>query len=1141
MAEPRRSPAAERQVRAADPTACTWLSANAGSGKTRVLTDRVARLLLRGVAPQSILCLTYTKAAAGEMQNRLFATLGGWAMLDDAPLRARLAELGADEGTDPDTLRRARRLFARAIETPGGLKIQTIHAFCAGLLRRFPLEAGVSPGFVEIDERAARLMQDAVLDRLADAAPDTFDAVAGEAGGNLSKLVAEVVRYRAALAPPPEPAALWQALGLAPGFDEAALLARVFTGAEAGFMPAVVAALGRGSVNDVKAAAVLRGLDWANPDIVVLEALEGPFLFGAKTKTAIPFGPKIGSFPTRDTRAALGAHLADLEALMQRVADARPARVALAAARRSAALHRFAGAFLPAYAAAKAAAGALDFDDLVERALALLSDPGVAQWVLYKLDGAVNHILVDEAQDTSPAQWQLIDRLSAEMTAGTGAADASRTLFVVGDRKQSIYSFQGADLRAFDAMQAHFDAALGAMGHPLQRLTLEHSFRSSPAVLRAVDATFDHRRGRGLGGPVVHEAFFADMPGRVDLWPALPEDPREDPPEWFDPVDILPDSHVAVRLAEALADHIAGLLEAGTLLPGRDGPRRLRAGDILILVRRRSVLFQHLIRACKARGLPMAGADRMTLTTELAVRDLTALLAFLDMPEDDLSLAAVLRSPLCGLDEGALFDLAHGRPGHLWEALRAVPDRHPEAFAMLSDLRDQADFLRPYELLERCLIRHDGRRRLLARLGAEAEDGIDALLDLALRYEDAEVPGLSGFLVWLSSGEVQVKRQAEGAGDRIRVMTVHGAKGLQAPVVILPDTARPGPPRPSILAPVGDVMTWPPAADALPEPQAEARAEAAAARQEEEERLLYVAMTRAESWLIVAAAGKTDDPDCWHARIASGLEHCGSEALETPFGGGARLSFGAWPAPAGAATGAGETAPSPLPDWLSAPAPVPDRVPSPLSPSALGGAKALPGEAAQPRDEAEERARGTRLHRLLEHLPLWPEARWPDLAADLLAQDADGPPDAADTAALLEEARAVLAAPELAFLFAPGTLAEVGIAAPLGPHRMLGSIDRLVVAPDRVLAVDYKSNAVIPARPDGVPEGLVRQMAAYRAGLRALFPDRAVEVALLWTRAARLMPLPDAMLDAALSRALAGPVPGVDLDPRDLDHGAAGP
>jgi ATP-dependent helicase/nuclease subunit A len=1101
------TPAGLAQQGAAHPDRNTWLSANAGSGKTRVLTDRVARLLLGGVAPQHILCLTYTKAAATEMQNRLFQRLGAWAMTPDDALRRDLLELGEDDLSDP-RLARARQLFARAIETPGGLRIQTIHSFCASILRRFPLEAGVPPGFTEMDDRSARLMRAEIVEEMADRlAPDTVRRLTMiHSGEDFAKLADQIAQNRGAFQAAKDQAAVWTLFGLKPAYDDKELLAGVFPGDEMAWMPDMLAVLSLGSTNDVKAAKKLRALDFRDPSVATLVGLEGILLFGEKA--AVPYGAKIGDFPTKESRARLVHQMARLEALMSRVEAARQQRLALAAAEKTLVLQDFAGAFLPIYAQRKAARGLLDFDDLIDRARALLTDPALAAWVLYRLDGGIDHILVDEAQDTSPDQWQLIESLAAELTSGQGAVNRPRTLFVVGDKKQSIYSFQGADVAAFDRMRDLFRDRL-ALGNGLAERVLAHSFRSSPAILTVVDKTFEGAARDAIGGDSSHLAFHEDLAGRVDLWPVVDAAEKLAAGPWDEALDQEHPEDAEVRLARDIAERIRDLVTSGTRIPQvpRDGSpasRPIGYGDFLILVQSRSSLFHAIIRACKVLDLPIAGADRLNLGGELAVKDLSALLAFLDTPEDDLALASVLRSPLGGWSEDELFALAHGRKGYLWEALRDHPGGEATR-AFLDDLRDQADFLRPYDLLERVLHRHDGRRKLLARLGPEAEDGIDELLGQALAYESAETPSLTGFLVWMETDDLQVKRQLDGAGDQIRVMTVHGAKGLEAEVVILPDTAdHTHQDRNDLYRLPGDAAIWKVSKEESPDLVASERGARQAREAAERLRLLYVAMTRARCWLIVAAKGKVGQADCWYNLVKAGLERSGPERLD---GGVLRHSWGEWPGRAQVAAAKLER--KILPPWATDPAPAAPRAVKVLSPSDLGGAKALPSE---PLAETDAKARGTALHLLLQVLPGLDPAEWTARAAALVA-------DATLLADVLPEARAVLLDPDMAPLFAADTLAEVAVTGEWEGHQMTGSIDRLVVHADRVLIIDYKSNAMVPAGPGDVPEGILRQLGAYAHLIGQIYPDRRIEVAVLWTKEPVLMPLHPEIVRSALARA----------------------
>jgi ATP-dependent helicase/nuclease subunit A len=1113
------------QVQAAEPTASTWLSANAGSGKTRVLTDRVARLLLRGVEPQRILCLTYTKAAASEMQNRLFKRLGEWAMKDDAELADALRELGEAVPADRDLLARARRLFARALETPGGLKIQTIHAFCAALLRRFPLEAAVAPDFAEVDARSLLALRMELLDDLA-AGPDAalFDELAGCVGeGSLGTMLDALGRFRDRFRPDVMPPDLHALFGLPPGFDAAALLERVFAGDESGMARALVPALEAGSKTDRKLGRALAMLR-EGPARAALPALENALLFGEKAQT--PYGSKAGGLPTKSLRALLSQAepraIAALDALCGRVEAARDLRVCLDALERCATLHRFARHWLPALDAAKAARGWLEFDDLILRARDLLAHPSVAQWVLFKLDGGIDHILVDEAQDTSPDQWRVIALLAQEFTSGQGAREADRTIFVVGDRKQSIYSFQGADLRGFDEMRAEFDARFRAVGRRLQPMELRYSFRSADAILRLVDTCFAPRAGpNGLGGDVEHIAFERDAPGRVDLWPLVAPAGAPDPGDWYDPVDRPSEEHHEIVLAGQIAAEIAAIIARGERIVTKEGQRAVGPGDFLVLVRRRRLMFHEIIRACKLRDLPVAGADRMVLTEELAVQDLITLLRFLALPEDDLSLACALRSPLFGWSEDRLFRLAHGRGrAFLWERMRADTGS-AETVTVLQDLRDQTDFLRPYELIERVLTRHDGRRRMLSRFGVEAEDAIEAFVAQALAYEAEEIPTLDGFIGWLEAAEVEVKRQSEAAGGRIRVMTVHGAKGLEAPVVILPDTADRRDPQPATLCDCDGLPILRAAKAEAPEVQRTAEAAAADRRREESDRLLYVALTRAQRWLIVAGAGKADNPASWYRRVEAGMEELGAVAQEFSSGTGSRFDSGNWPTLRPAPASVAPDLPTADLDALACLLPLPPPRPGPLSPSALGGAKALPGETGASEEVAL--LRGRMVHTLLEHLPMVPAAERDARATALLA-----PFDAAESEVVLcrAEAAALLAAPELADLFAADTLAEVSLAGEWRGRPLWGLIDRLIVTPERVLAVDFKTNRVVPPTPAEVPEGLLRQLGAYAHLLAPLYPGRRIEAAILWTATARLMRLDGAALTDALDRAALDPTLG---------------
>jgi ATP-dependent helicase/nuclease subunit A len=1129
------------QIAAADPAVSAWVGANAGSGKTHVLTQRVARLLLTEVNPQRILCLTYTKAAAAEMQNRLFGMLGGWAMAPDGWLGEELAAIAGEDQpiSDAESLARARRLFARALETPGGLKIQTIHAFCDALLRRFPLEAGVSPRFEVLDERQSALMIAAIrADMAGDAeiGQDTsFDVVAERLNEDgIDGLIGAVLAGRAE----------FSGHGFVGGIEDR-LAAHFGAVVQEDSEALAVAALGRvdwarlgafaalltgdGGAADQKAAAAIgeaRSLREAAP-LQAAMRLAGAFTTksgeprsrrGFPVKKVIEANPDAGPF----TDEMIGWAGDFLDTLRTRESAARARD-----------LDSFANALLMRYRRAKEARALLDFDDLVTRASGLLTRSDMAAWALYRLDQGIDHILVDEAQDTSPGQWAVIRAIAHEFNTGAGARAVNRTLFVVGDEKQSIYSFQGAEPQAFGENRQHFGDWLAAMESRLARPDLITSFRSAPGILDYVDAVFAGGAAAGLtvgGDAVNHAAHRARDASRVDLWPLVEPVETEPPEDWsVIPVDAPSPGSAKLRLARMLAAEI-GRMIAEDRLPAKAGRpgRRLRPGDILVLVQRRDALAQGLIRALKGLGLPVAGSDRLSLVQELAVKDLLALVKVATTPGDDLSLAALLRSPLCDVSEDDLFALAHGREGSLWQAVMAAEAHHPETVAMLRDMARRADYLRPYEFLERALIRHDGRRRLLARLGHEAEDPIDELLAQALAYEAREAPSLAGFIAWIEAGDIKVKREMERGADEIRVMTVHGAKGLEAPVVILPDTMakRAGGGRP-VLLPAGlggnapPLMLWAAGKGEDDPVTATARAEAEARDADERKRLLYVALTRAEDWLILCGAGRENaKPGTWYEALAAGMDRLGG-GEQTPgpegLGGPVRRCVDN-PEPV---RGAPEEEPAPeaaisvtRPAWLT-PAPREERAKR-ISPSSLGE-HAEEGGAGLGRELAL--MRGSAVHLLLERLADLPPGdravlagrliglRFPELGADLAA-------------AAVAEALAVLEAPFAGEIFGPGTLAEAGIALDLpavSARRMLGRIDRLVVGPERVLVVDFKTDAQPPATASAVSQGYLRQLGCYRVGLASLYPERVVEAAILWTARPVLMPVDGEILDRAVA------------------------
>ena len=1158
------------QASASAPGKSVWVAASAGSGKTKVLADRVVRLLLDGTPPERILCLTFTRAAAAEMAKRINAQVAGWAVDDDAALDRKLGVLtAADVEPDAGLRERARRLFAEILDVPGRLKILTIHGFCESVLRRFPLEAGIAPHFELMDERTAEealaAAREAVLYR-ARSGDGALDRALSEIAGRIGQdefagLMTALVKDHDRLQPLGDTGGegdkggpdgfdelglvqfenrLRARLGIGPGENAQSILTEACgdTAYDGPGLRVAVAALLTGSDADRRRAdGIARWLDDAGARGDRLETYCGIFFTkpGAPRATLITQQALAHAPEAAETLAGEAARLA---AVIEK-------QNALGLVAASAAIARVGQAVTARYEAEKRVHARLDYDDLILKVRRLLEQVGGAAWVHYKLDGGIQHVLVDEAQDTNPDQWAIIRALTSEFFAGEGGHESLRTMFAVGDAKQSIYSFQRADPRQFDRMNAHFEDQVRAAGQDWDNVELMESFRSTGPVLRSVDAVFapeEMRKGVSVA-PIRHNVHRLGQAGLVELWPPVAPTERAEPEPWALSVPSAADDAPASRLALAIAARIRGWLDEREVLASR--ARAVRPGDVVVLVRRRTGFVHDLFRALKAAEVPVSGIDRMVLSDQLAIKDLIACGEFALLPEDDLTLATMLKGPLAGLDEDALFALAHGRGDRsLWQTLYGRRDQSPvfaAAAALGADLLGRADTVPPYEFYADLLGRRRGRERLVARLGKDANDPIDEFLSLALAYERSHPPSLQGFLHWFAAGLTEIKRDLEqNARDEVRVMTVHGAKGLEAPIVFLADTMQV--PRPA-QSPADrlywgneedvdredPVMMWVPRQGAETA-EATARREARDRRQrEEQKRLLYVAMTRAEDRLYVCGyETRKNRPDqCWYDLIQRGLEPIAEPWDADIFSGapygwsgpGLRLevSQAANVAPDRAeGAGAQSEAVAPLPDWAQSQAPPEPRPSRTLAPSRPAEDEPPPnsplGLVGNGVDGGVRFRRGILVHRLLEMLPeLEPNSRHAS-AMRYLAQPGHGLAEE-EQAALATETLAILDEPDFALLFGPDSRPEVPITGVIGDSVISGQVDRLAVAGEDVLVIDYKTHRDPPLTEAEVASLYLRQMAAYRSVLRAVYPGKSVRCALLWTDGPSLMALADDLLD----------------------------
>lgn len=1182
------------QRQASDPLSSVWVTASAGTGKTKVLTDRVLRLMLSGATPDQILCLTFTKAGASVMTNRIREELSVWATCDDKKLEEKLTKLNGKK-PDVQVTKRARQMFAEFLDAHGGLKIQTIHSFSQSLIRRFPIESGIPPYFdVMDDQTAAEMLRESQADilRRIQRAPDTplaraVHAVTPEVSeDDFAALIGELTYRRGQLL-----AIFGQHGGLektidnvyahlnAPkGIDGQTMLARLNTEAGLGAPPDMAALrqaadiLAGGSQADLEKAKVIKA--WIMHPESRVEIFQD---------YAAVFLTREGEMRKRLTTKATAAAQDAMETEARRLIEGMEAIATVNTARGTESILRLTGAILERYTEKKRGLNYLDYDDLVYHANKMMAEDNAAGWVLQKLPGNLKHILIDEAQDTNPDQWQLVSAIAQEFF--TGAArkkDKGHTLFVVGDEKQSIFSFQRADPKEFARRKKMFADLVGKNGGKWREVQMDIAFRSSPAITQAVDAVFANPEAadglfdenEAAEKKVRHDPFRRGQAGLVEVHPVIrAKQPAEAAP-WSLPLKSEDVSDPAADLADKIADQIKDWLDKGEELPSRKRP--VNPADIMILVRRRSAFVDHMVRALKKRDIPVAGADRMSLREQIVVMDLVALGEVLLFPKDDYKLACVLKSPLIGMTDKQLEDIAVGRGADLWAALKdkaADPKAaavYKSAFDYLSGLQDRMTAQRPYEfyssvLMDACPAHaKSGLNALYGRLGFEAEDPMVEFMNAVERFEKIHVPSMQGFLAWLDAGEAEVKREINLDSDspRVHIMTVHGAKGLEAPIVILPDTT--GIPsdntraRPKFLWPEGarDVPLWVPRADQESRIFAAERERAEQERDREFRRLLYVAMTRAADRLYVYGSQNRDkvQEKSWYALIAQGLQQNLGDQVKIidapkeapPDAKEAKPAAndnaaGAAPAPEDAPKilrfEVKQTAP-PQPDnvrplgkkritgipvWArSAPAvsqqPVEKFRPSEYKKTADDYSAASPLEGA---GEMYHRQLGTVVHNLFEFLPAVAPQDREAAAKKFLAKPAWGLSEK-DQEQSLKQVMSILNDPDFGAIFGPNSRAEVtinGMFEKDGKKQMMsGQIDRLVVDDKTVLIVDFKNSRKVPKTAAQVQYKYVAQMASYRLALQQIYPDKQIKCALLYTRESKLIPLSGQKLAAAVRR-----------------------
>lgn len=1103
--------ATAQQRKASNPLKSVWVEASAGTGKTKVLSDRVLRLLLNGVNPARILCLTYTKAAAVEMSSRIAGRLSKWAVAEsidlDKELVSLLGALPADRKEYEKLEAKARQLFALLLDTPGGMKIQTIHSFCQDILKRFPLEAQISPYFEVMDDRSAAEAVDIVRSRLlkkAEQEPDSpvaqalsfltrnvsekdFPGMMAAISDNRNKIIRMMTRYSSVEAVLDKTA---QNLGVLPEDTQESLSSAFWAEFDRERIRKIMNALFLGAKTDVgRAEALAAVLSSANP-AECYDLYRSVFL---KTDGGAKGATKAVLAACPDILGEIGAEAERLLAYEQK-------QSALRLFTSTRAVLLLAEELISGYNHYKAQYSKMDYEDLIVLTRRLLENEAAAQWVLYKLDGGIDSVLIDEAQDTSPDQWAIIKAVTEEFFAGQGIDGIIRTVFVVGDRKQSIYSFQGADPEKFEEMRRYFRA----VDEDFEEVHLDVSFRSTAAVLDVVNTVFsDEGAKRGVvlpGQDITHVPFRIGDGGKVEVWPLIEPKEGENPDVYRPPVERTPGDSTSSRLAGEIALRIKQMVEGREILVSQNRPLRYR--DFMILVQRRNSFVEELVRACKSTGVAVAGVDKIKLLEQISVQDFISLGRFLLLPTDDLSLAEILKSPVWGLDDDDLFNLCYGRKGaSLWTRL-GDDTRYASVYADLQLLLNMVDYVRPFELYSFVLNRLDGRRKYVERMGEEVEDGIDEFVNLTLDFEREHIPSLQGFIEWIGSDEAEIKREQEqSVVDAVRIMTVHGSKGLQAPVVVLPDTVR----MPQTKREAGflwdDVLYYPLCADDFGSVGDEIKEREKQKTEDEYRRLLYVALTRAEDRLCVCGyKGKMAvKDDSWYEVCRRNFAKIGEDGED----GVINYTVAQEIEPKTAEISVEEKVDVSDAEWLRRPAPEEGPLSRPYTPSRpddeepavvsplLGG-------------DARHYRRGTIIHKLLQFLPDVVSADKVSVVRRFLAVNA---PDlsSAEADRIEREVLNLLENPRFSKVFGSCSKAEVPIMGLAEGKIISGQLDRLVVDDDEVMIVDFKTNRPAAKTRDDIPAAYLAQLRAYKILTEKIYPGKAVHTAILWTDTADLM------------------------------------
>lgn len=1023
------------QSLASDPTTSCWVNASAGTGKTKVLIDRLLRLLLNQVPFKKILCITFTKAAAKEMVERLYQILQVWAIIDEDSLKAQLQDL-TNKPAPAEIIKRARGLLLQVLDQSPN--IQTIHSFCQRLLRIFPVEAEISPQFSLIDEiEQIKFYQKALAQVCNDErakSPLTYLAQSYQMEQLLDLLIKLPSNF-SNISVDDHGNALKECLKIKgkPSFPNI-----------------------NKELNDL-----ISYLQKEDKDLQKSEIIKN-FI-----SNKADFNQLKGIFLTQKQEvrknicsAQLKKKFTSAEELAQKLAlvilEYQHALNAFNCFKSTQHFFEFWHIFKKSYQLLKDHQGVLDYDDLITKTVELLNNSDLYPWVMCKIDGGIEHILLDEAQDTSPDQWSVIMALLKDFS-----FNKQRTIMVVGDYKQSIYSFQGANVELFLQNKDRLKKFI----KPWREVDLDLSFRSTPAVLAVVDRLITSQKkgiNYGKDDTLRHNAHRNSDWGKVVLWKEIPKSVVTSLEPWLIADKNFINQDRDKLLADFVADKVSNILKDKVPLSSTQKPPQ--PGDILILLRNRGELISYLTQALKAKKIPVVGRDRLDLSSELAVWDLLSLAAFVNLPKDDYSLACLLKSPLInngkGITEEQLYEASYNRGAlFLFDVLKNKAEEDglwKNIFDQLSLWQEQARVKSIYSfyasILQKC------ESYFIQRLGHETKDILEAFLDNTYNFVQKNGSNWMLFLQYWQENDLCLKRE-EQKNNQLRIMTVHGAKGLQAPIVIFADSQKNPNLRQEDFLFMDKIFMLRPSSDKDCYQSIILKKQLLQKMEEEHRRLLYVMLTRAQDQLYMACMEHKDSEESWYDLIKNTIKELDYTEAED-FIAHSIHSF---------------------PTSLTLLTDLPDNVQKP--PSWLLTKKPPESALNTPKTVSQNNERldfGIILHEILEVLPYAKPKIWKEIIKKYnLKED--------QTQNLLK----LLKGEKFKIFFTQPCVSEVPI---ISHGKVEGRIDRLSIHPPYLYILDFKSGS----KKESIPEKYINQLNQYATALKPIYPELITKKFILW-------------------------------------------